>query len=473
MKHKMLKTIILISTAFLVAVVLIQKNANKKPVIVNPNPRSEKSWVGDVMPFYDGNQWNIFYLEDHRDGRVGFHPFSLLTTNDFVTYTDEGEVIPFVDEELSQERALGTGSIIKDKDGLYHSFYTAHNGLLEPKEAIMHATSKDLVNWKKQSEDTFFGSQQYQRNDFRDPFVFFNEVDDEYWMLITTRKNDTGVIARYTSKDLKTWTDQGVFFENDLGTDSNLECPSLVFYNGKWYLAFSDQWPDRVTHYRVADSLDAPFEKPSNIDHWDSNAFYAGQIQQDDQGNLYVFAWIPTKEAHDDNKPYNWAGNLAIHQLTQEPNGDLSASLASSVNDYLLSKQPLIHIAYADESVLFKQNDDISILEANVEYNPDDEFGFTFNYDEDSVSQLNIVFKDGRIEYHNNGLDYVDRSKPLSSLNIIDHSGTVSLKLVVNDDIIIFYINDQQAFSTRMIRAKGKDFKFFIKEGNPKLHIKE
>ena len=40
MKHKMLKTIILISTAFLVAVVLIQKNANKKPVIVNPNPRS-------------------------------------------------------------------------------------------------------------------------------------------------------------------------------------------------------------------------------------------------------------------------------------------------------------------------------------------------------------------------------------------------------------------------------------------------
>src|SRR5699024_8075926 len=139
------------------------------------------------------------------------------------------------------------------------------------------------------------------------------------------------------------WEDQGVFFENDMGSDGNLECPSLIEYNGKWYLAFSDQWPDRVTHYRIADSPNGPFKKPDTFDHFDSNAYYAGQLQKDDQGNLYIFAWIPTKEAHDDNKPYNWAGNLAIHQLKQENDGTLKAEIPTSIESHLIEyKAPQI-----------------------------------------------------------------------------------------------------------------------------------
>ncbi len=52
----------------------------------------------------------------------------------------------------------------------------------------------------------------------------------EYWMLITTRKNNSGVIALYTSDDLRVWKDQGILFKNDMGTDSNLECPTLIKY---------------------------------------------------------------------------------------------------------------------------------------------------------------------------------------------------------------------------------------------------
>lgn len=49
-------------------------------------------------------------------------------------------------------------------------------------------------------------------------------------MLITTRKNNSGVIALYTSDDLRVWKDQGILFKNDMGTDSNLECPTLIKY---------------------------------------------------------------------------------------------------------------------------------------------------------------------------------------------------------------------------------------------------
>ena len=203
---------------------------SNKTTIQQVYPRSNESFVGDPMPYFNGEEFMIYYLEDLRDDQTGFHPISLMTTTDFINYTDHGEVIPFVNDQNHQELALGTGSVIIDSDGLYHAFYTGHNGSLSPKEAIMHATSKDGVKWSKQPEHTFFASAQYEADDFRDPFVFYEEDSQEYWMLITARQNGTGVIARYTSTDLITWEDKGTFFLNDFGNDSNSECPSLVYF---------------------------------------------------------------------------------------------------------------------------------------------------------------------------------------------------------------------------------------------------
>lgn len=439
-------------------------------VIINPNPKSENSWVGDVMPFHDGKQWQIFYLEDHRDGEIGFHPFSLFQTNDFVEYKDKGIVIPYINEELSQERALGTGSIIKDKEGLYHAFYTAHNGSLDIAEAIMHATSKNLTKWDKKTDEMFYGDSQYQRNDFRDPFVIFNEEEQKYWMLITTRKDDRGVIAKYTSTDLSNWEDEGVFFENDLGTDGNLECPSMVFYKGKWYLSFSDQWPDRVTHYRVSDSMNGPFEKPTGLDHWDSNAFYAGQIQKDSEDQLFVFAWVPTKENHDDNKGYNWAGNLVVHKLKQNSDGSLSAQVPDSVREFYESKNAPTVSPLQDSAIRFKQNDTQTYIKGSVEFDEDSEFGFSFNSKDDYPSQLNIMIQDSVISYHNNYLKYIDSSTPLTKLQISDPT-SFDFELFINGEIITFYINGEHAFTNRLLLAKDNDFDFFVRSGNATLKL--
>ena len=39
----------------------------------------------------------------------------------------------------------------------------------------MHAVSEDNVNWTKIPEDTFYAAENYSGDDFRDPFVFWNE----------------------------------------------------------------------------------------------------------------------------------------------------------------------------------------------------------------------------------------------------------------------------------------------------------
>lgn len=443
-------------------------------------PKNENSWVGDPMPFYDGNTFNIFFLEDIRKSSdIGFHPFSLFTTNNFCSYDYKGIVIPYTNDFSSQELALGTGSIIKDKVGLYHAFYTGHNDNLSPKEAIMHATSKDMIKWTKIPSDTFLSSNQYESNDFRDPYVLYDDNSQKYWMLITTRKDSTGVIAKYTSSDLKNWVDEGVFFKNDMGTDSNLECSSLIKFKDKYYLSFSDQWPKRIVHYRIYDPISKKFKKPST-DYWDGSGFYAGRLETD--GNkLYVFGWIPTKEEDSDEKNYNWAGNLAVHELIQQNNEELRAKLPDSIEKNIEYKKYNIYkltdgvikntselyfsnISNGLESVEFKNVDSYYYAEGTIVPKSENAiFGFSFNIYNNS-SKLNIIF-DGiknKVEFFNTEIENRNLSSSKSEIDLeINKDQSINYKLLMENGIVVLYINNSKILSTRMYKSSNKNWGIF------------
>ena len=68
-----------------IIVILILTFGRKENKIIALYPRAEESFVGDPMPYYDGDKFAIYYLEDLRDGEIGFHPFSLMRTKDFYT----------------------------------------------------------------------------------------------------------------------------------------------------------------------------------------------------------------------------------------------------------------------------------------------------------------------------------------------------------------------------------------------------
>lgn len=202
-----------------------QANPNMKAISIYPH-RTD-TWVGDPIPYYDeaSKTYHIYYLEDLRDGDSGYHPWSLFQTKDFVSFTDKGKVIPYSKNTGAQDNALGTGSVIRDLHGVYHAFYTGHNDGLAQKEAVMQATSTDLIHWKKKAGWMLWPSSNYSQTDFRDSAVICVKPKDEYWMLVTTRSQGKAVLARYTSTDLENWKDAGIFFTSDMG-DGNMECPT-------------------------------------------------------------------------------------------------------------------------------------------------------------------------------------------------------------------------------------------------------
>lgn len=434
-------------------------------------PTPNTNFVGDTMPYYENGKFHIFYLADMRDNKVGYHPWALYETSNFYEYEDKGEVIPYGDSVQAQDIALGTGSVIKGQDGLYHAFYTGHNDTYEPKEAIMHAVSKDMYNWEKVPEDTFFADDAYSKNDFRDPYVLYVEDKQEYWMLVTTRTQTGGVIAKYTSKDLSKWTDAGVFFENDMGTDSNLECPSLLNYKGKWYLAFSDQWPNRLVHYRVSDRIDGVFEKPEQ-DVFDGNGFYAGRLETDGE-NLYVVGWNGTKNSHRDDEIYAWGGNMVVHQLQQLGDGRLQPMLNLSIKEKMSNELKLIPmkktetVDITDEKYTFcgKDYEIVEFKPLNGSYRLDctvknfknsERFGFAFNVAKDEVGQLNLLFniQENKIEFFNTKEIY---SEDAQSEIAMDFSKMDELKIsmLISDGVVSMYVNDECAMTARMYCAQG------------------
>ncbi len=448
-------------------------------------PEPDNSFVGDPMPYYEDGKFNIFYLDDLRDGTMGYHPWSLYTTENFYEYENHGVVIPFGDSAEDQDIALGTGSVIKDENGLYHAFYTGHNDTYSPKEAIMHATSSDMLNWTKIPEDTFYSSENYSADDFRDPYVLYVEEENQYWMLITTRVDNKGVIAKYVSEDLKTWEDQGVFFENDMGTDSNLECPTLIEYGDKWYLSFSDQWPDRVVHYRVSDDIDGDFEKPE-VDYFDDNGFYAGRMETDGE-NLYVVGWNPTKASHSDLEDYDWAGNLVVHQLIQREDGSLYPVVVESVEEAMDNEITLKPIKMTEsikkekeeyqlsgtdyELMVYKELSGSYIMSGTIERTgTSDKFGFAFNLNDENVGRLNLVFdeKNGQVSFYNT--DDIYNVEPQSSIDLdIANMDEIPFKLVWDDSVVSLYIDEHFALTARMYSGQTNPWGMFGIDSNIKL----
>ena len=440
-------------------------------------PMSPAGYVGDPMPFYDNGEFYIFYLLDQRTGSLGYHPWALYKTDNFYEYEDIGAVIPYGDSGTDQDIALGTGSVIKDQNGLYHAFYTGHNDNFSPMEAVMHATSPDLLNWTKLPEDMLLAGGSYSQDDFRDPYVLYVAEENQYWMLVTPRSDNTGVIVRYTSQDLKTWKDAGIFFVNDMGSDSNMECPSLLQYQGKWYLAFSDQWPNRVVHYRVSDSISGPFEIPAQ-DTVDGSGFYAGRLETDGE-KLYVFGWNATKEGHSDENEYSWAGSLVVHQLKQTEDGSLVPVINESVKKGMTHELSLTPVRMTEtvemkkntysfkgeqyEVVEFKEAYGSYLFETTIRNFKDAErFGFAFHTDAEAVGGLNIVFNvaDNQLAFYNTNKLYSE--DPQSSIDLdFGQLDALDVSMMISDGVVSVYVNDHCAVTARMYGSQGTSWGMF------------
>lgn len=291
--------------------------------------RSEgRSACADVIPYYENGTFYLFYLRDLREPeRLGEGcPWCLLTTKDFVNYTEHGEVLPR-GPVGSQDRWVFTGSCIKANDE-YYIFYTGHNHHLaeegKPTQKLLLAKSKDLLHWEKDPTFVMEAPEWLEMHDYRDPYVYYDDVHREYRMLITGRlktdapENSKGMTLLLTSQDLYHWDLHREAFYAPQAYYAH-ECPDLFKMGDWWYLVFSE-FPDKcVTTYRMAKNPDGPWITPK-VNTFDAHAFYAAKTASDGNRRI-IFGWNCTKEGECDDGSWQWGGNIIPHELVQDADG--------------------------------------------------------------------------------------------------------------------------------------------------------
>ncbi|WP_017199904.1 GH32 C-terminal domain-containing protein [Arthrobacter sp. M2012083] len=304
-------------------------------------------WVGDLIPFEKDGEFWLFYLHEDRSTPKPGTSWNLVTTKDLTQFEDHGVSLQHGSETDLDFNAY-TGSIITDRTGVHHLFYTGHNPRNlgpdgAPLQLVMHATSTDgMRTWQKHPELTFGAPDGYESGDWRDPFVFWDDSKNQWRMLLAARHSTgperrRGVIAQCVSTDLMTWQHTEPFW--DPRRYITHECPDVFSWGDWWYMVYSEFSESFTTRYRMSKSPDGPWTVPA-LDSIDGRAFYASKTAER-EGRRFFFGWIASKEGNADQGPWQWAGTMSVLEALQNPDGTLGFSFADELVESFWDDVPL------------------------------------------------------------------------------------------------------------------------------------
>lgn len=443
-------------------------------------------YVGDPMPFYDPVEQNfkILYLQDFRPNPADtYHPIWGVSTKDLSSYQSLGELIP-TGTAAEADAALGTGSTIyNEAEKLYYTFYTGHTSR---QEVVMMATSSDFKTWTKSKSFYLQGDDYgYSVKDFRDPFVFKGD-DGQYHMIVSTQQGTKGVLAEFTSTDLKSWESKGVFMS--MMWDRFYECPDIFKMGDWWYLVYSEKDPvmRKVQYFkgRTLEDLkactanDAGLWPDSREGMLDSRAFYAGKTASDGT-NRYIWGWCPTRAGNNNtavgaapNEP-EWAGNLVAHRIIQHEDGTLSLGYVEGIDKKYTTESPLKvmaksetgvtenadkYVLTGDAYVLFNRLNVSNKLSFTVKANSKtDKFGFSFVRGTDSKKYYTIVVSpenggnDKKLNFEENGEEGIGFVEGIDGYYFSTPANNeYNVTIYTDNSVCVVYINDNVVYTNRI-----------------------
>jgi possible beta-fructofuranosidase len=464
--------------------------------------KPKDGWVGDTIPFAHDGKFYIYYLHDERKGNTqdeyGYRTsWNLLITEDGVNIKDCKVVLP-VGEYDDADYACYTGSVIEGNDGQFHMFYTAQNNYNpkyhrdgKPLQYVAHAISTDLINWEKLPELTFGADESiYEPFDWRDPFVFYNEDEKCFDMLLAARlrgasEKNGGCVGLCRSYDLIHWEAKEPFYNPE--SYMTHECPDLFKLGNKWYLVYSTFSEKFVTHYRMSDKLSGPWTSTIE-DTFDGRAFYAAKTAKVGDKRM-AFAWVPTKRGESDFGQYEWGGNFIAHEIDQTTDNKLTVKPADGLIN-MFNKEAVnekinkveIENFEGEKSYVINGMKETCMIEAVIEFSEGvRSFGIGLRQDSALANGYYLRFE----PFYNrivadmwprriSGVNqwYVDGDKPfmIELERPFDYKSLkdnkVHIRVVADGSIICLYVNNTTALTMRAYNMKRTNWGFFVKDGS-------
>lgn len=445
--------------------------------------------TGDVIPKYIDGKYQLFYLKNWKDPKDpeviwGWHRM-------------ESEDLHHISEETPIHVPGGTGDLIFWQ-GQWHLFACIFP---DGKQYITHYISKDgsLDHWEYIEEDTFGPDGViYHPSDWRDPRIVYREELSEFWMFLAARAVDnhsqTGCVGLCVSKDLRKWEyRQPVYYP--MRFNGACECPD-VFRMGDWYYLIFSSYTNLFGNYYV--------KRRAGEDNWqipanhrlDGRAFYAAK-SAGNEAERYLFGWNPTKEENifgfwpdqlkaQDYRTWDWGGSMVIHQLKQQPDGDLKLSMPQVKKDafsicvsneiWLLTRGWEIKengyralSSNAQQMMVMQDLPESCYIQADIEIDDASQAGVILQVDEElkegyylylEPDRKRLVFRSWLRMSEDGGKTFpydVELETPIR----IPENSRYRMEILMEGSAATAYVNGEAALSFRMYDYTGRKFGLF------------
>ena len=427
---------------------------------------TEQPYVGDTMPFYEDGVYYIYYLKDKGDSRN--HSVYLVTTTDFVNYTEYDDVV-LESTPGAQDDWIGTGSVV-NVEGTYYLFYTGHtDGPMEYKEKIMVAVGSSPLAFTKLPDWELIPPDELgQKRDFRDPQAYYDPETGNITLTVTAAQNGVARILKFTlSADLQDAVYDGIIFTDPTGDFWNLECSDTFCIGDTWYITYSGQ--DDTLWFASSETPYGPYGEAKRLD---GKLFYAAKHVEDGE-NAFMVGWARRSDAMSSTVGVtDWAGNLAVQKIVREEDGDLVLAPVDAVADdftnrrALAIEEPYVYVeaeddyAYTDAFTCYES----FLLSGEFRYDREGTFGLSFDFSGDpelnkfitvnpAENKLQLWFNEGTTLITETAID-------------LQPGETYSFIYIQEGSVGIFYIDGMASLTVRLYGASGKPIQLFAENNS-------
>lgn len=399
--------------------------------------------LADTIPFFYKGQYHVFYLHAGEAGT----PWEHIVSDNLVRWKELPAAL-----RQNRDDARGpdggnmfTGSVIEHR-GVCHIFYTGHNpnnpnGI----EFICHATSPDGITWTKHPEHAFGadGIHYKTKSDFRDPYVFWNESEQCFWMLLCTREAGSGKPAQGVarSKDLVTWEQtEPLVFDPPLAQGTP-ECPDVFLCGDTWYLLHSPC--AGTTDIRWSKSLRGPWRRPES-GAIDTPILYAAKRMTDGKRHILT-GWIRDLKGYRDSGGWCWGGTQSLpREAYGGSDGQLYFRPAAEVVAVFSKLFRETKLTLCSDASAVVEAPDHYMADCRVMLDSGAEFTMAFRQQADRMRAYRLIIRPGKCEAEICGPGFSSR-RPCR----VACEKPVKIQAFVQGTMLECFINDRYAFSWR------------------------
>jgi beta-fructofuranosidase len=428
------------------------------------------NWTNEThgLIFYQG-LYHVFNQKNGANLFLGQINWGHYTSPDLLSWTEQKPVL--TPEPGYDENGIWSGCIVKDDQGKPVIFYSAGgaNGINVSAAMPM---DKRLLQWQKFAGNPVIKAnpKEFARNDFHDPIVW---KENGAWYMgvgFGLKENglEAGTILLYKSVDLKKWQYLHPLFTGDPANDDSgvfWEMPLFMKIDGK-YVLLVNKVPVRgkpaVAMYWTGNFVgekfvpDAPQPKRLEV----INRLLSPSVALDAAGRITAIAIIPDETSARETYNRGWTHlysiprvwNLEKGKIMQRPHPALVKLRAART--VLAARQ----VNPSNNMLISKGQQQVEI-ELELTPGSAQQFGLVIGKNT-SGSELTRIYFD--VEKEQLVIDQTKSSlRKYVPLQVrtgkypITPGKPLTLRLFIDGSVVEGFINDQDAFTTRLFPSSG------------------